>query len=252
MNRFPSGVASWSTAQTETQGTDRVESGTFRLPAGNVPVSFFAPLHYEANYAYPLLVWLHGSGGDERQLKRIMPLVSLRNYVGLAVRGTVTQPNRRGTTGYSWSQSGADVALAEQRVFDAIELARERFHLHPRRVFLAGFDAGGSMAFRIAMTWPDRFAGVLSLEGPFPDGFGLFHRLLETRRLPVFYACGRTSAELPMERVCEHLKLFHAAGMQVAVRQYPCGHELDSLMLADMDRWMMEVVTGPRPSAAAR
>ena len=28
-----------------------------------------APLHYEPNYAYPLLAWLHGSGGDERELK---------------------------------------------------------------------------------------------------------------------------------------------------------------------------------------
>ena len=43
----------------------------------------FTPLHYERNYAYPLIVWLHGPGDDERQVTRVMPLVSMRNYVGV-------------------------------------------------------------------------------------------------------------------------------------------------------------------------
>src|SRR5262245_30987235 len=38
------------------------------------------PLHYERNYAYPLIVWLHGPDDDERQVTRVMPHVSTRNY----------------------------------------------------------------------------------------------------------------------------------------------------------------------------
>jgi hypothetical protein len=30
----------------------------------------------------------------------------------------------------------------------------------------------------------------------------------------------------------------------VTLRQYPCGDELNTQMLCDMDRWMMEIVTG--------
>ena len=45
-----------------------------------------APLHYERNYAYPLVVWLHGPGDNERQLQRIMPLVSMRNFVSIGPR----------------------------------------------------------------------------------------------------------------------------------------------------------------------
>ena len=44
-------------------------------------------MHYAPGYAYPLIVWLHGSGSDERQLQRIMPLVSMQNYVAVAPRG---------------------------------------------------------------------------------------------------------------------------------------------------------------------
>ena len=38
--------------------------------------------------------------------------------------------------------------------------------------------------------------------------------------------------------------LFHAAGMSVTLRQYPCGDELTTQMLRDLDVWLMEQVTG--------
>jgi predicted peptidase len=58
----------------------RVDAARVRksVPTGDA-VAYFAPEGYEANYAYPLVVWLHNAGGDERQLARVMPLVSTRN-----------------------------------------------------------------------------------------------------------------------------------------------------------------------------
>ncbi len=38
--------------------------------------------------------------------------------------------------------------------------------------------------------------------------------------------------------------MFHAAGMHVTLRQYPCGDELNPQMLHDMNVWIMEQVTG--------
>lgn len=209
------------------------------------PLALFAPLHYERNYAYPLVVWLHGPSDDENQLKRIMPLVSMRNYAAVAVRGTRRADRVAGKAGYRWSQQQGDLILAEQRVFDAIDAAQRRFHISPRRIFIAGFDCGGTTAFRIAMDHPHRFAGVLSLCGAFPAGRGALRSLADARRVPIFLACGRDSQQYPSEAVCEHLKLFHSAGLHVALRQYPCGQELSPAMLADVDRWIMEQITAP-------
>jgi phospholipase/carboxylesterase len=209
------------------------------------PLALFAPLHYERNYAYPLVVWLHGPSDDENQLKRIMPLVSMRNYAAVAVRGTRRADRVAGKAGYRWSQEQGDVMLAEQRVFDAIDAARRRFHVSPRRIFLAGFDCGGTMAFRLAMDHPHQFAGVLSLCGAFPAGRGALRSLADARRVPIFLACGRDSQHYSSEAVCEHLKLFHSAGLHVALRQYPCGQELSPAMLADVDRWIMEQIAAP-------
>ena len=44
-----------------------VEAGRMETAAGDSVHSLFAPLHYEPGYAYPLIVWLHGLHGDERQ-----------------------------------------------------------------------------------------------------------------------------------------------------------------------------------------
>jgi phospholipase/carboxylesterase len=207
---------------------------------GEVHAALFAPMHYEPNYAYPLLVWLHGPGDDESQLKRIMPLVSMRNYVAVAPRGTRDDDRSSGKSGYGWSQAMADWSTAEQRTFDAIEMALARFHVSTRRVFLGGYDGGGTMAFRLAMDHPHRFAGVLSLCGPFPSTQMPLRRLSDARRVPIFLACGRDSRSYPTAEVCDNLRLFHSAGMNVSLRQYPCGHEIVPAMLADMDRWMME------------
>ena len=222
-----------------------VGAAQFTPARGETPLALFAPLHYEANYPYPLLIWLHGPGDDENQLKRIMPLVSMRNYAAVGVRGTHRDDRLAGKAAYRWSQTPAEISLAEQRVFDAIEIARDRFHIAAHRIFLAGFDCGGTMAFRLAMNHPGRFGGVLSLNGEFPAGRGTLRSLAEARRLPIFLACGRDSRQYPTSAVCEHLKLFHSAGLHVALRQYPCGHELTAAMLSDVDRWIMEQVTAP-------
>jgi phospholipase/carboxylesterase len=244
MNRLQSAYRNDKATTGPLQGPRlEVGSGVFSRLATRAPASYFAPLHYESNYAYPIVVWLHGTGDDEGQLKRVMPEVSLRNYVGLGLRGTAKCTSPRGAAGYTWPQSSDHLACAEQALFDAVDEARKKFHVSPRRVFIAGFDSGGTMAFRLAMSHPTRFAGVLSLGGEFPMGGTPLVRLADARRVPIFLATGRTSQKYPAATVCQNLKLFHAAGMNVDLRQYPCGDELMTMMLADMDRWIMRQIT---------
>ncbi len=219
-----------------------VEMGRFCRGGDDGPWSLFVPLHYERNYAYPLLVWLHGPGEDEHQLQRMMPLVSLRNYAAVAPRGSGASASR----GFTWPADEPSQRQAEQHVFEAIGAARLRLNVAPRRVFLAGFDAGGEMALRLGLAFPEQFAGVLSVGGRLPRGEAALAHLNRVRRLPVFLAAGRESPTYPLQAVCDDLRLLHTAGMSVDLRIYPGGQELCTAMLADMDRWMMERVTGEK------
>lgn len=226
-----------------------VEQAVIRnLGRSGLPYSLFAPLHYESNYAYPLVVWLHNDGGDERQLAHVMPLVSMRNYVGLGIRG---RRRHAGEPGYCWSQTSGAIVAAERRVSEAIVWARQKYNLHNDRVFLAGYETGGSMALRLALRNPVRFAGALSIGGPFPTGEQPLARLSDLRKFPLFIAHCRDSQTYPIERVCDELRLIHSAGLAVTLRQYPCADELTTVMLHDMDVWMMERVTGIASSQPA-
>jgi phospholipase/carboxylesterase len=239
-----------------------------RATADESPHALFAPLHYERNYAYPLIVWLHGRSDDETQLKRIMPLVSLRNYVAIAPRGTAPcerppagqapladdeqPPAEIRAPGFGWRQSESHIHLAEQRVLECLAAARSRFHLAADRVFLAGYDCGGTMALRLALRQPRRFAGALSLGGRFPVGHAPLARLGEARHLSIWLACTRASERYPSAAVCDDLRLFHSAGLSIMLREYPGADGLPPQMLSDMDRWLMEQITGAGVSAVAR
>jgi phospholipase/carboxylesterase len=222
----------------------KVESALFSETSPPGSHAVFTPLHYESGYAYPLIVWLHGHGDTERQLSRIMPLVSMRNYVAVAPRGADVK-DANGVA-YGWPQSEEAIQYAQQQVSDAIETAEAKLHVNRHRVFLAGFGAGGTMAYRVAMTHADRFAGVLSLCGPFPDGRTPLRNLIAARKTPVFLAVGRDGRSYPADQVCDNLRLFHSAGLLVTLRQYPCGDELAPQMLTDMDRWIIELISSVR------
>jgi phospholipase/carboxylesterase len=216
-------------------------------PAGEIESChcLFTPKHYERNYAYPLIVWLHGPDDDERQVTRVLPHISDRNYVAVGPRGTVAGA----VAGYSWSQDVDEIERAENRVTAAIAAARRWLNISPRRIFLAGFGAGGTMAFRLALAQPQRFAGVLSIAGAFPSTSRPLARYHAARRLQVFLAAGREGRDYSEAHVCRDLRLFHAAAMSVSLRLYPCGDEVTTNMLSDMDRWIMEQVA-PQPVAA--
>lgn len=199
----------------------------------------FAPMGYERGYAYPLIVWLHGESCDESSLPRVMQHVSLRNFVAVAPRGVVER-----SEGYGWDQSIEAIDAAEEAVGDAIQSATEQFSLHPQRVFLAGVGSGGTMAMRIALRRPEWFGGAATLDGPLPTGHQPLRRVNELRELPLLLSSSRQSEGYAEEQVCQDLSLLHSAGCHVAIRQYPGDTDLTTPMLADVNRWAMELVCG--------
>jgi phospholipase/carboxylesterase len=217
--------------------------------------SFFVPLHYEPNYAYPLVVWLHGPHEDHTQLKRVMPHLSVRNYVAVAPAAPTLAESAAVSAadqaGHPWPQQDGAIAAALERVETAIEQAASRFHIARHRVFLIGFDTGGTMALRLGMTARIRLAGAASLGGPFPQGGQPLANLLQARQLPILIAHGCESDVYPVSRVCQELRLFHVAGLSLNLRQYPCGHEVTTQMLSDLDVWIMEIVTGTSSKTSA-
>ena len=172
---------------------------------------------------------------------RLMPLISMRNYVAVSPRA----PWRGAAgAGHTWRQTDRAVESAASLAFQTIETVQTQYNIASSRIFLAGYDSGGEVALRVGLRYPREFAGVLSIGGRFPRGNNPLAQLAYARHLPLFIAQARDSQIYHSADLCEDLRLFHAAGMCVTVRQYSCGDVIHQRMLHDMNVWLMEHVTG--------
>lgn len=234
MNRIKLGPLATATCTQEAPSFDFSKSSI----GSATDSTLFVPLHYEASYAYPLIVWLHSDGDDRNQLSQIMPELSMRNYVGVGPRALEGNEQR----GYHWEQSTASIDYSIQAVCDAIDYARMTLNINSERIFLAGYGAGGTMAFRVGLEIPEVVSGIVSLNGPMPDEFTPLRDWMRCRDLPLFWGHCRKSLAFGEEQLCAQLKLLHVAGFSVTLRQYPNGDELPTQMLGDFDRWIMEMI----------
>lgn len=246
MNRFHSSM-SWnaasSTGPTEPDSiTDESERGDFRIEDVSwsslaAHRSIFLPLRYTPSYQYPLLIWLHSDGYNENQIDQVIPHISLQNYIGVGIRGTFATDSAGHR--FQWRDSPASVAAAHDSVIDSIDECSERFSVNPQRIVLAGYGTGGTMAMRIAMREPKRFAGVISLGGRFPRGAIRNLDELRERRLPMLWQWGRLNPNFPDDGLKSDFQSVMTVGGQVEVRQYPDEDEMDSVVLSDLNNWIM-------------
>ena len=95
------------------------------MPAIDRPLATFLPTNYEEGYAYPLVVWLHDAGLNERHLPQVMQHVSTQNFVAIAPRAT--EPANQDQDSYTWQQNVESIAEADQAVAESIHVAKQRF-----------------------------------------------------------------------------------------------------------------------------
>jgi phospholipase/carboxylesterase len=207
-------------------------------PAGP---ALFAPVHYEPGYRYPLVAWLHGPGADPNELQRVMPLLSLRNYVAVAPQG----PRPVGL-GFTWPDRDRGLSRASDRLAEALDMAEKMFNVHPSRIFLAGIGAGGTVALRLALAEPGRYAGAVSIDGPMPRGGNPLASWPQAQRVPLWIARRWGSTRYPMEQYREDLRLASVAGLNLTTAHYSVEDDLAQPVLADVNRWVMGLVTAPR------
>jgi phospholipase/carboxylesterase len=210
-----------------------------------LPLRTFLPTGYEPNYPYPLLVFFHGHGGCEEQVLRLAPRLSRRNYVCISLRGLeLLGPRADGRLGYTWGSDGQYDTLVEDYVLRSIEQTRRHYHIHSERIYLAGFCEGATLAYRLGVAYPERFGGVISLNGCLPRRGGPLFRLPQVRQLRVLIGHGIANPYVPLALAEADFRLFYTAGLDVRMHTYPATQRLHPDMLRDVNRWIMEICNG--------
>ncbi len=212
--------------------------GHFSLPDES-PVHL--PPHYEPNYAYPLIVWLHDAEWTARELLDLMLRISPQNYLGLAVEG-LTPTNRFASGPMSPAGSLDPLDGLLETLKDVVPQMRREFHVHSERIYLAGFGDQASVALRMLLRRPEWFAGALA--------FGVRNTKLESalsnydelRGKRVFLSAGVRDSRCSIADVTSSGRLLRSFGMQAVLRAYDSSESPTPKMLSDVDHWLMNGV----------
>lgn len=117
----------------------------------------------------PVIVFLHGVGGNETNLMPQFAAVDARLRVF-----SVRAPIQRSTNAYGWF----DVRFEPDPIINAdhaessrisliafLERVVTEYHLEPKQVYLLGFSQGAIIGASVALTRPDLVAGLVMLSG---------------------------------------------------------------------------------------
>jgi phospholipase/carboxylesterase len=204
------------------------------------PIRTFLPAGYEPRYPYPLIVFFHGHGGNEEQILRLAPKLSRRNFISIGLRGPAfLGRNAENVQAFSWGDS-TQRTLVEDYLLRAVEQTRRMYHVHSERIYLAGFAEGAAIAYRLGLTFPDKLAGVISLNGAMPRLDRPLFRMPEIRGLRVFIAHGIANSKMPLSLAKEDHRLLYTTGMAVEMRTYPTTQRIHPDMLRDLNRWIID------------
>lgn len=203
------------------------------IPLFSPQMAVFTPEGYEPNYAYPLVIWFHDTGESEQVLHRIMPEVSDRNALGLALRGERAIGGGR----FEWAENVDE--QREQRLIAAIRRLRREHHVHTERIVLAGRGVGASVAAGLFLRRPDWFGGLALFDAPAEALSVDLSRREELAGKPVLL-------DLPvvhLGRGREGAGRLAAAGFDVTFRHVR-SRSLPPDTLRSLDRWLLGSVCG--------
>jgi phospholipase/carboxylesterase len=211
--------------------------------------TFFVPMHYEANYRYPLIVWLHSDGFNENQVCQVIPHISTRNYLATGVRA----PKAADASGhrFDWGETASSLESAERSVLEAINRAAKQYSVHAERIVLAGFRQGGSMAMHIAMQNPELFSAAISLGGEFRlrREMTVDRERLRERRLPMLWQHSICDKQYNEEKLAAEIQAAASVKARLEIRQYRNDDEMNTVVLSDLDHWIMNHVVSGAPVA---
>ncbi len=143
------------------------------VPGADRPVELFVPETYDPAKRWPVVIGLHGTGGDGEQI--FTPAVTLCREKGfILVCPTLPDPDidsamaKAKKTGFGWGDHDGNLALI------ALDWLLRRYRVDTDRVYLLGVSQGGYGAWGIGTCFAWRWAAILPYAGgiDYRENFG--------------------------------------------------------------------------------
>ena len=135
-----------------------------RIDSSLQPYTVYVPATYDGKTPRPLLVLLHGSGGDQWEIPQAAANLDGRSVFAGALEQDRIESNflmcaplARGPSGY--------VHIAEVDILQMLDEVQRDYLVDADRIYVLGWSMGGAGAFLMASRFPDRFAAIMPVAG---------------------------------------------------------------------------------------
>jgi len=183
----------------------------------------YVPNTYRANELAPLVLMLHGAGGDaEGGLRIIQSLANDLQTIVLAV------DSRQQTWDVIVNEYGPDIAFIDQ----ALAQTFNRYAIDPKRIAIAGFSDGASYALSVGITNGDLFTHIVA----FSPGF--MAPAAQVGEPHIFISHGQHDTVLPIERCSRRIvPQLHGSGYDVRYREFDGPHTVPMAIAREAMTW---------------
>ncbi|MCA1562868.1 MAG: alpha/beta hydrolase [Acidobacteria bacterium] len=188
--------------------------------------------------AAPVLLVLHGTGGDENDLLPIARMLHPGAAI-LSPRGRVLERGmprffRRLAEGV-FDQEDLRIRTIELAAF--VTDATAHYGLDASRVVAVGYSNGANIAASVFLAHPTVLAGAVLLRAmvPFEPA-----RLPDLAGKPILIAAGRRDPLIPQALTQRLAAILEQAGADLTVRWYDVGHELSPREIYEAAAWIAE------------
>ena len=220
----------------EASGPDRLRARPTAPTAGDGPTglrplgldsdrdgSVFVPSAASSGGPRPLILMLHGAGGDGRA--GLAPFLDGAEDAGVILVGP---DSRRQTWDAVRGAYGADVGFIDR----ALEQTFQNYTVDPHRVGVAGFSDGASYALGIGLANGDLFSRVIAFSpGFWPQGG-------TEGRPKVFVSHGTADEVLPIDRCSRRIvPALRQRGYDIRYDEFEGGHEVPAPITAEAMTW---------------
>ena len=166
----------------------------------------------------PLVVGLHGRGGNAKRFAHVFDGAALKNDV-ISVQGSIAFEG--GFAWFNWppDTSDADLAVAiDDAVAQVWPVIAER--AHGRKVIVTGFSQGAMMAYAIAVRHPDDVAFAVPMAGFLPPTYAI------ERSAPVYALHGTDDHVLSIDDARETIERIRKTGAHAELQDAPVDHTI--------------------------
>lgn len=200
------------------------------------------------------VIWLHGLGASGHDFEPVVPQLGLSDDMAVSfifphapkrpvtVNGGMVMPAWYDILEMSLERKVdlAQIETSSQQIHDLIRREIER-GIKPEHIVIAGFSQGGAVAYHVALGYPERLAGLMTLSTYLATNDNIDYSAAN-KELPILIEHGTHDPVVPVILGQQAQRLLLDKGYDVEYNTYPMAHQVCMPQIQNIGKWLNKVL----------